>query len=168
MTYFPQPRRVQQAIFTPFDNSTNGFVASDVQTAIEEAKATAEGFPRAGLVLTNNSTLSNGNWITYSELLANPRILFPVKIRLKEISWNNSNTSLGAFDFVFYKNGQLAGDIVYAYTAPAGDLTNGYGYFAFPSNLDFNAGDSLFIKYVKPSGASISDLGLALWIARIP
>jgi hypothetical protein len=153
---------------TPFDNETNGFVATDVQAAIEEARQSAEGFPRAGLALTANGTLTTGNWITYSELLANPRILFPVKIRIKEMTWVNSNTNLGAFDFAFYRNGQLAGNLIYTYSAPAADRTVGYGYLVFPSNLDFNPGESLYIKYVKPSGASLADLALVLWIARIP
>lgn len=152
----------------PFDNATNGFVSDRVQPAIEEAKQNAEGFPRAGLPLTANGTLSTGDFITYSELLANKRILFPVKIRIKEITWNNSNASLGAFTFEFYKGGTAPGNLVYTYTAPAGDLTSGYGYHVLSSNIDFAAGEILYIKYVKPSGTSLSDTALVVWIARIP
>lgn len=153
---------------TPFDNSTNGFVANDVQAAIEEAKQNAEGFPRAGLPLLNNGTVGNGQWITYSELLSNPRILFPVNIRIKEITWVNSNTNLGAFNFEFYKNGQLAGNLVFTYTAPAADRTSGYGYYVWATNLDFDAGESLYIKNVRPSGTALADLALILWISRRP
>jgi hypothetical protein len=151
-----------------FDNSTNGFTAYEVQTAIEEVKTYGQGFPRAGLVLTYNGTISNGNWITYTELLSNPRILYPVNIRIKEWTWNNNNTSLGAFTFEIYKNGQAGGNLIYTYTPTAGERTAGFGYFAFPSNIDFNAGEYMYIRYVKPSGTSISDLGMVLWIARIP
>jgi hypothetical protein len=151
-----------------FNNATNGFTANQVQTAIEEAKQNSEGFPRAGLSLTANGTVNNGNWITYSELLSNPRILFPVKIRIKEITWVNSSTNLGAFNFEIYKNGQAIGNRVFVYTAPAGDRTVGYGYYVWASNLDFAAGDSLYIKYVKPSGTSLADLALIVWVARIP
>lgn len=148
------------------------FVSRNVQAAIVEAKQNAEGFPRAGLPLTNNGTVSNGQWISYSELLSNPRILFPVKIRLKELTWVNSNTSLGGFTFGLYKNGQLVGNLVYTYTAPSADLTAGYGYHIFPtgvgSTIDFDAGDSLYIKNVRPSGTALADLAVILWIARIP
>jgi hypothetical protein len=157
------------ALSTPFDNSTNGFIASDVQAAIEEAKQNAEGFPRAGLSLTANGTVSSGNWITYSELLSNPRILFPVKIRIKEMTWVNSNVNLGAFTLEFYKNGQVnPTNLIFTYTAPAADRTAGYGYYVWSSNIDFNDGESLYIKYVKPSGTSLADLALVVWIARTP
>ena len=151
----------------PFDNATNGFAAEQVQSAIEEARVTAEGLPRAGLSLTANGTVSSGNWITYTELLANPRILFPVKVRLKEFTWVNVNTNLGAFDFAFYKNGQAAGNLLFTYSAIAADRTVGYGYYTWLTNYDFNPGDSLYIKYNKPSGTSLSDLALILYIARI-
>jgi hypothetical protein len=151
---------------TPFDNSTNGFIATNVQAAIEEVRFVAES-KRLVLTLTNNGTLANGNWITYSELLANPRILFPIKVRLKELSWVNNNVNLGAFDFVCYKNGQAAGNIIYTYSAPAADRTVGYGYHLIPNAFDFLPGESLYIKYVKPSGTSLADLALLVYIERI-
>lgn len=161
--------KTEVAYSVPFDNSTNGFVASDVQRAIEEAKQNAEGFPRAGLPLTYNGTVGNGSWITYSELLSSPRILFPVKIRIKEITWVNANVNLGAFTFEMYKNGQVnPTNLVFTYTPTAADRTAGYGYYAWTTNLDFNAGDSLFIKNVRPSGTALADLALVVWIARIP
>lgn len=144
------------------------FAATNVHDGIVEAKQNAEGFPRAGLPLTNNGTVANGAWITYSELLANPRILFPVKVRLKEMTWVNVNVNLGAFNFEFYKNGQAAGNLIFTYTAPAADRTAGYGYYVWPTNLDFNAGESLYIKNVRPSGTALADLALIVWIARIP
>ena len=158
----------QIAESVPFDNGTNGFVSDNTQAAIEEAKQNAEGFPRAGVTLTANGTVATGNWITYSELLSSPRILFPVKIRIKELTWVNSNINLGAFTFELYKNGQVAGNLVFTYTPTAGNRTAGYGYYVWGTDLDFNAGDSLFVKYVKPSGTSLSDLALVLWISRIP
>lgn len=152
-----------------FDNSTNGFVSTRVQPAIEEAKQNAEGFPRAGLPLTYNGTVGASAWITYTELLSNPRIVFPVKVRLKEISWNNNNVSLGSFTFEFYKNGQnKPANLIYTYTPTATDLTNGYGSFAFPTNLDINSGEFIYVKNNRPSGTALSDLALVVWIARIP
>jgi hypothetical protein len=151
-----------------FNNTTNGFIAVDVQTAIEEAKQNSEGFPRAGLPLISNGIVSNGEYVTYSELLANKRILFPVTIRLKELTWNNTNLRLGAFNFEIYKNGIAPANLIYTYIAPAGDRTVGFGYFVFPVNVDIAAGEYIYIKYAKPSGTSLSDLALVLWISRIP
>lgn len=159
----------QVARGTPFDNSTNGFISQDTQAAIEEAKQNAEGFPRAGISLTANGTISDLAWITYSELLANPRILFPVKTRLKEFTWVNANLSIRALQFKFYKNGQAAGNLVYTHTPVAGDRTVGYGYLVFPVNIDFNAGESLYVQVdYTAAGTSLSDLALVLWISRIP
>jgi len=155
------------ALNIDFNNLTNGFTSDNVQNAIEEVKTYGEEFPRAGLSLTYNGTLTSGNWISYTELLSNPRIIFPVKIRIKEITWVNSNTNVGSFNFQFFKNGQLAGNLIYTYSPTAGERTAGYGYSPAPLDLDFNAGDSLYIKYVKPSGTSLSDLGFIIWIARL-
>jgi hypothetical protein len=153
---------------TPFDNATNGFTATETQAAIEEAKATATGLPRLAITLTANGTATDLAWITYSEVLANPRILLPIKTRLKEFTWNNSNTSVRALNFLFYKNGQAGGNLVYTYTPPAGDRTAGYGYFIFPSNLDWNAGDSLYVQVdYTAAGTSLSDLAAVCWISQI-
>lgn len=153
----------------PFDNSINGFVSTDAQAAIEEAKQNAEGFPRAGLSLTHNGTVGDRAWLTYSELLANPRILFPVKTRLKEFTWVNANVNIRALQYKFYKNGQLAGNLVYTYTPTAGERTAGYGYIIFPSNLDWNAGESMYVQVdYTAAGTSMSDLASVPWISRIP
>lgn len=42
---------------TPFDNSSNGFTAKDVQSAIEEAATTGNATPKLRHVM-----LSNGIW----------------------------------------------------------------------------------------------------------
>jgi hypothetical protein len=153
----------------PFDNSTNGFVSDLVQPAIEEARANAEGFPRAGLTLTHNGTVGDLAWITYTELLANPRIVFPVNTRLQEFTWNNSNINIRATDVKFYRNGQLAGNLIATRTLPAGERTAGYGYFEFLTNLDFLAGDVLYVQIdYTAGGTSMSDLGLVVWISRNP
>jgi hypothetical protein len=126
-----------------------------------------EGYPRAGIPLTYNGTVNNGNWISYTELISTPRIIFPVKIRVKEITWVNTNLNLGSFTFDFYKNGQLNPvNLINTYTPTSTERVNGYGYSS-ELNIDFNPGESLFIKYNKPSGGtSLSDLGLILWVAR--
>lgn len=158
----------QVASSLPFDNATNGFTADDTQAAIEEAKQNAEGFPRAGLVLTANGTIGDLAWVTYSELLANPRILFPVKTALKEFTWVNHKVNIRTLLIKFYKNGQLAGNLIHTYTPTAGQRTAGYGYLTFPDELTFNAGDSLYVQVDYTAvGTSLSDLAAVVWISRI-
>lgn len=149
--------------------SDPNFTATDVQAGIIEAKQNAEGFPRAGLSLTHNGTVGDLVWITYSELLANPRILFPVKTRIKEFTWVNANVSIRALNFEFYKNGQAIGDRFEIVTPSATDRTNGYGYYIWAVDRDFLAGESLYVRCdYTAAGTSLSDLALVVWISRIP
>lgn len=55
--------RTQMAITTPFDNSTNGFTSVEVQSAIEEAKNTAEGKARYVVNYGFDGTASSGRWL---------------------------------------------------------------------------------------------------------
>lgn len=159
---------IQVAETIPFDNSTNGFIAEDTQAAIEEAKANAEGFPRAGLSLTHNGTVGDLAWITYTELLANPRIVFPVNTRLKEITWSNANISIRAMSIKIYKNGQAGGDLIDTRIVPAGERTAGFGFYAYPTNLDFVAGDTMYVQVdYTAAGTNMSDLAIVIWVSRI-
>jgi hypothetical protein len=147
----------------PFDNATNGFIAQETQSAIEEAKQNAEGFPRAGIILTANGTQSNGDWISYSELTPSAKIVFPVNSRLNEITFSN-NTPDVEFALEFYKNGTAIGNLVYTWTvntSPGVDFSYTSGI-----NINFVAGDWIRIKYID-QGDNTSDLNVVLWISRI-
>jgi hypothetical protein len=139
-----------------FDNTSNGFSASDVQMAIEEAKATAAGLPRFTISLVWNGTVSNGDWVSYDNLTPDSRIILPVKCRLNELAYSNANTDR-SFDLGLYKNGR-PGTLLD--TLEVRNSQNGY----FTSlNQDFNIGDYLDIKYVD-KGNNASDLVLVLFI----
>jgi hypothetical protein len=59
------------------------FTATDVCSAIIEAKQNAEGFPRAGIRGSYNGTVSGGSWLGPNELLPNtPLAVFPVKTKI--------------------------------------------------------------------------------------
>jgi hypothetical protein len=147
----------------PFDNGSNGFTADNTQKAIEEAKTNAEGFPRAGLPLIANGTVSNNQWIAYSELLPNTPIgPWAVNVKLQEISWSNTNTNV-AFSLEFYKNGTAPGNLFYTMTVTSPN--SGYGYVS-GLNYSFVAGDYVRIKYID-QGTNCADFGLILWISRI-
>jgi hypothetical protein len=147
----------------PFDNETNSFVATDVQTAIEEAKQNAEGFPRAGLLGTYNGTVSNNQWLGPNELLPNtPFCVFPVKTKLNEITWANQTTNV-QFRIQF-RTVSKTGTIFHTLTVTS---TNpGYGYVSGLS-YTFNPGDIVYAQYLD-DGTNCSDMSLTLWISRIP
>lgn len=146
-----------------FDNSTNGFVSTNVQAAIEEAKQNAEGFPRAGKAGTYNSTVSNNQWLGPNELLSNtPFMVAPVKTKINEITWSNQNTNV---DFrIQFRLNSRTGTILY--TLEVNSPNSGYGYV---SGVDFTleAGDSLHAQYLD-DGTNLSDAELVLWYSRVP
>lgn len=62
--YGPIPR-TQPAGATPFDNSTNGFVAQDTQAAIEEAYQLGANASRGPTVCGFDGTASSGRWLEF-------------------------------------------------------------------------------------------------------
>lgn len=147
----------------PFDNSSNGFLADNAQTAIEEAKQNAEGFPRAGCRSIYNGTLSNGQWMGPSELTSNtPLLVFPVKTKINEITWANQNTNV-SFDINFYKN-QKGGITPFYTLSVRNGITHGY---VSGLSYTFDPGDILWAQYID-YGTNLSDADLILWISRIP
>ena len=154
MPKIPPSSRTQDAIDTPFDNSTNGFTADEVQSAIEEAKETAEGKPRFTLTLVNNGTISNNQWVAYSDLTPDLVILFPIDCTVKEFTWANKNTDV-SFDLEFYKNGIADPGDKYRTVNVVNDA-DGHGYYSGWDD-DFTAGDWIRIKY-KDQGTNCKDL----------
>lgn len=148
--------------------SAVGFISNNVRDAIIEAKSYLTDFSRTAITLTSNGTVANGGFVYLSELLSNTRIPFPLKYTLREISWNNVNTALGAFTWEFYKNGTAIGNLIYTYTPTALERTNGIGNHIFTGVVTLNAGDFLYIKNVRPSGTALTDLGAILWVSRTP
>ena len=161
------PRRdfqSQVADSIPFDTSNNNFPADKdtVQLAIEHAKQNAEGFPRAGIRSFYNGVMGNNDWLGPSELLSNtPLAVWPVDVRLNEITWSNSKTDV-SFNIEFRK-GSKTGPIIY--TLSVTSPNPGYGYVT-GVNVDFVPGDTVWAQY-KDTGINASDMDLVLWISRI-
>ena len=148
---------------TPFDNTVNGFVATDTQAAIEEAKQNAEGFPRAGLRSTYNGSVANNSWLGPSELLPNTALMVsPVTLQIKELTWANATTNVQFR--VQFRTGSKTGPIFYTLTVTS---TNpGYGYVTGLTKI-LNPGDTVWAQYLD-DGTNCSDLDLVIWVARIP
>lgn len=148
----------------PFDNATNGFTSDEVQSAIEEAKQNAEGFPRAGCRSTYNGTVGNNNWLGPNELLSNtPLAIFAVKTKLNEITWSNSNGSDRQFHIEF-RRGSKTGTIFYTMTVTSPN--DGSGYVS-GLNYEFDPGETIWAQYID-DGNNCADMDLILWISRIP
>lgn len=106
-------RKLRTAIWNIFDNSSNGFAATNVQAAIEEAKTTAVSKVRFTIVTAFNGTVGANQWLGYDQLLPGDTvpIVLPVACRLKEISVSFAGANVdGRIDL--YKNGILAGNII--------------------------------------------------------
>jgi len=150
----------QHARGTPFDNSINGFVATETQSAIEEAKSAALGLAQWIVSINRNAIMINNNWFGRNELMSNSAsYVFNRATRLISLSWTNTNEDC-SFDLEFYKNGRETTKI---YTYEVRLKTMGY---IFGLSYDFVAGDYLDIKYID-QGQNASDMGLDIGMTAI-
>ena len=143
----------QVALSTPFDNATNGFVAYEVQSAIEEARNTALGKLRDPRHFAMNGTVSNGNWISVNNLIPSFKYVFTEPVKLIGIEWSCGNGNGKDFDLEFYKNGETVSDLFRIYEIR--NSLNDYGYEIGWSNL-FDIGDFMRVKYID-QGLNVSD-----------
>lgn len=149
------------AVAIPFEGA--GFVSTNAQDAIIEAKQNAEGFPRAGIRATVNGTVSANQWIGPSELLPNtPLLVAPVNLKLNEVSWSNQTANV-QFRIQF-RTVSKTGTIFYTLTVTSPNT--GYGY-ASGIDYQFNAGTALWAQYLD-DGQNASDFDLILWVSRVP
>lgn len=152
----------QVATSTPFDNATNGFTATDAQAAIEEAKLSAQGFPRAGIRATSNGGQSNGEWLGPNELLPNtPLLTTPLNLQINEITWANQNTNV-QFHIEFRK-GSKTGPIIYTLTVTSPNSGSGYVNGLV---LNLLAGDTVWAQFFD-DGNNTTDFDLILWVSRV-
>lgn len=140
----------QVAKSEPFDNSTNGFTATNTQEAIEEARNTATGLLVYAVSIIRNGSMSNGDWLGKGELLSNtPSYVAPRNLQFIGLSWGNASPNVD-FDLEFYKNGRATTKFR---TYEARNLQYG---FAYGWDNAFSAGDILDIKYID-QGDNASD-----------
>lgn len=153
--------RTQSAIQTPFTPEA-GFVSTDVQAAIIEAKNNVLGVTRFTILLTNNGSFTNGQWVGYTELLPgnNTPIIFPRACSIKEVSFTNTNVNIqGKFDF---RRGLITNPIYRTWTINSGASTK----YQNLTGIDdaFAAGEPVFIQWTKTAGNTPSDIALILYV----
>ena len=138
-----------------------GFNSTDSEEAIKEAKSVSISLPRYSIPLIWNGGMSNGDWVTYSNLTPDARVVIPFDCILQEITWSNSSSNR-SFDIEFYKNGR---NTTKYHTEEVRNSSNEYG--AFPDlNHSFDAGDIIDLKYVD-QGLNASDFVLVLFFQAV-
>jgi len=95
----------QVARSTPFDNSTNGFVSVETQSAIEEAKTTAANASRGFVSCGFDGNASSGRWLEFATNIASNLTPFivpePGVIRAISLGTNGNSTCT----VTLFKNG---------------------------------------------------------------
>ena len=151
----------QVASSVPFDNNGTNFDSSNAQDAIEESLLTSISLPRFPINLVMNGTMSNGDWVTYSNLVPASSVIIPAKCELREITWSNTRTSV-EFDLEFYKNGRTTTKYV---TRSVSSGAESSGQFLSLSD-PFDATDTIDIKYID-QGTNASDLVIVLFFQTV-
>jgi hypothetical protein len=98
----------QVAYSTPFDNSMNGFLADDVQEAIEEIDSKVTGKPRAIIAFAYNGTANSGKWLeTFASIASNETPFVTAEpAKVKALSLVNFGSTTATV--TLYKNGVSA------------------------------------------------------------
>ena len=140
--------RTQQAAQTPFSNLGNGFVADDVQEAIEEVRTFA-ALQRYNIVSVNNNRLSNGQRMGYSEILPDTPIIVPKNCTLKEITYSNSDITADAKFEIYIRTPPLSTPVPggTATLLQTWNITNVIAEVLSGMAYPFNAGDEILIVY---------------------
>lgn len=149
----------------PFDNENNTFTSETTQEAIEEARETAAGFPRAGLSLVQNGTMGDGDLVSYSNLTPQTPIVFPVNTQLNEITFSNNRNSVEC-DLEIWDGG-TGGTLIKTVNISTGAGVSTQAVDLNIDNITFSAGDEIQLVY-KDQGTNARDMVVVLWISRIP
>ena len=151
----PPSARTQEAADTPFDNTDNDFTSDNVQDAIEEIEFLVEPLV-VPLTLIFNGTLSNGEFIGYSNLLPgdDTPIVCPITGSFTGFTWSNSRSNCD-FALHFRKNSMTATPF-FIWSV---DNTQTANVNVTPE--PFTAGDTIFVEYVD-EGTNASDAGIVL------
>lgn len=139
------------------------FTSDNVKDGIFEAKGRAETlfqYPRYVIPLVLNSTVSNGTWLSVSNLLPDVAIVIPIKSQIKEIAWANANTGC-SFTFQIHRNTRT--NLQETLSVTLGQ----YGVLLPTQTIIFNQGDTIEILYTKTGGSTLLDLSANLFFQAV-
>lgn len=153
--------RTQLASQTPFDNTSNGFVSTDVQAAIVEAKL-AGSTQRFTIQLLNNGNMTNNQRFGYDALLPNTPVIVPKNCILRELAFANQAATTDA-RFNIYRRSPPASSPTPGVTATLlqqWTITNSLTALLSGLSYIFLAGQELLIVFVdtgdNPADASMT------------
>lgn len=153
-----QTEHVLSANEVKFNNT--GFLwteAEEVQEAIVDSHSDAVSKPRFPIACIMNGTMSNGDFIRYSNLSASANLKMPIACEITEVTYSNSNSA--SFDIVFYKNQTTTPFRTYEIRNSLAGVITGF-------SQEFAQGDDLYMKYVD-RGTNASDLNVVAYMRAI-
>lgn len=157
ITYIGYPDHARSIVFSP----TESILATTVQEAVNSGVGTALNTPRFSIPLVYNGTLSNNEFIGYSNLIPGDStpIVIPIDCVMEEYTFSNSN--MADFTIELRKNSTTA--TVFNSTSKT-DTDN---FVASGINETFTQGDTIYIKYID-NGTNAQDAGIVLIFRALP
>ena len=151
-----------------FDNSAPVFTESNpdnVQDAIAaggEKAQVALDTPRYAIALQYNGTVRNNTFFGYSNLIPgdDTPVVIPVKSQLIEYSFSNSSS--GADYTIEIRKGSTTSTVLDTQAQ-----TNTQFFVRSGLAIDFDAGDTIFCKYLD-NGKNASDAAIVLFFKAVP
>lgn len=157
-----------------FDNTTNDFISTNVQDAIEEAQNTAVAFSRFTIICTFNGVISNNQWLGYTESLPGKQVPIRIayKCRLREIAFSYHRSDLLGIPlggeqidglFKIFKNG-LTDPTNVVHTETFSNQVGGKIISGLV--IDFNAGDFFVGRWID-QGDNPSDMSIVYYFEPV-
>jgi hypothetical protein len=156
--YFKSP--VARSI--PFDNSINGWIAIECQSAIEEARSESFGNDIDTKQFGKQGTISDSYLLTLNNIdsYSSPDFL-AYNCLLRKLSFANSNNA-GPFDIMLYTiTSSMIRTLIYT------ERFSGYnGITTSEIGINLNANTGIYIRAVSISGIRPADLNIIVWMRQ--
>lgn len=157
-----------------FNNANNNFTATNVQTAIEEAKNTSISKSRFTIVTCFNGAVGNNQWLGYNEVLPGNQvpIRIAVKCNLREISLSYTQSNILGIptsgeqvdgQLKIFKNGLTDPTNVVSTTTLVDEAG---GKIITGLNIPLNSGDYIVGKWID-TGNNPSDMAVVYYFEVI-
>lgn len=153
-------KSLHTALNEDFDNSSNGFTATNSQAAIEEARTIADAAIFT-IPLIYNGTLSGTTLITYSNLTPDSPVIIPINATFTGFTFSNAQN--GADYTLNFRNNTNGGTPFYTVSK-----TNTRVFAeTLPTPESFTAGNFISVQYVD-NGTNGNDACVLLIFKAVP
>lgn len=147
----------------PFDNSTNGYLSTNVQDAIEEGVTEALETPLFPMPLTYNGTINDGHFYGRSSLIPGDTtpLIVPADALFTRYTWSNGN-SLADFTLIFRKNSTVATPFL-----TVSYVDTKFDAYELVTPQSFDIGDEIYIEH-QDDGQNAQDVDFSLYFRALP